>query len=467
MNAERQRLLDDQQEKTDWRLWGPYLSERQWGTVREDYSENGDAWNYFTHEQARSRTYRWGEDGLGGISDNNQWLCFAIAVWNGQDRILKERLFGLTGPQGNHGEDCKEIYYYLDATPTHSYLKFLYKYPLAEYPYDELIRRNPDSRHEPEFEIFDTDAFKNNHYVDMQVEYAKVSFDDVLIRLSVRNLSSETAQIRLLPQWWFRNIWSWKPGEFQEPSIRMDGEHCALANHQQLGEYRLYADTKNPFLFTNNESNVGRIRRMQVEPGYFKDAFHDYVIEGKKEAVNPEQVGTKCAVDYDLKIAPGQQQIVQLRLSRSQHENPFAEFSTVFDQRINEANEFYDTIQNQIDDADAKSIQRQAFAGLIWTKQFYCYDVARWQQGDPTRPDPPRHRIDIRNRDWDHLKNADVISMPDKWEYPWYAAWDLVFHCIPLAIDRRRICQTAIVVDAERMVHASQRSDSGIRMEFQ
>ena len=436
--AERQRLAENQAGRQDWRRWGPYLSERQWGTVREDYSPGGTAWEYFPHDHARSRAYRWGEDGLAGFSDDWQHLCLSLALWNGRDPILKERLFGLTNAEGNHGEDVKELYYYLDATPTHSYLKFLYKYPQAEFPYARLVeenrRRNAD---QPEFELLDTGLFDADRYFDVFVEYAKAAPDDILMLVTVHNRApggGPPARLTLLPQLCFRNTWSWIPNSAR-PKMSADNGGLAIEHHE-LGSFHLACDGNPTLLFCENETNVRRVFGQPEAKGFFKDAFHEYLIAGNKSAVNPARTGTKAGALYELTVAAGQSATVRLRLAKSDSTSagkPWADFDAIFAQRLSEADEFYAGLQQAIKDPDARLVQRQAFAGMIWSKQFFHYDVPLWLRGDPAQPPPPPERKHGRNSDWKHLNNADVISMPDKWEYPWFAAWDLAFHCVALS----------------------------------
>ncbi|MDY7012374.1 MAG: glucosidase [Cyanobacteriota bacterium] len=440
MNREHQRLEESRTGKTPWKRWGPYTSERQWGTVREDYSADGSAWDYFPHDQARSRAYRWGEDGIAGLSDDRQLLCFAIALWNGNDPILKERLFGLTGTQGNHGEDVKEYYFYLDSTPTHSYLKFLYKYPQAEYPYARLIEENQRRGREGlEFELSDTGIFDDNRYFDVFVEYAKASAEDILIRIEIVNRGPETATLHLLPTLWFRNTWSWEEGS-EKPRLEArpsDSSGTAIAAfHPQLGQRWLYGDGDIPLLFTENETNNQRLYGAENASPYVKDGINDYVVGGREKAVNPERVGTKCSLHYTFSVEPGETQTVKLRwCDRANLEEPLAEeFEQIRSSRQAEADEFYHQIAPFEMSQELRNIQRQAFAGLLWTKQYYDYEVDRWLEGDPTLPPPPPQRKKGRNRQWTHFESIDVLSMPDKWEYPWFAAWDLAFHCIPLAM---------------------------------
>ena len=442
-NAEQRRLAQDHTGVKRWKRWGPYVSERQWGTVREDYSPNGNAWEYFPHDHARSRAYRWGEDGIAGICDRQQRLCLALALWNGKDQILKERLFGLTNSQGNHGEDVKEVYYYLDATPTHSYLKMLYKYPQREFPLAALVEENRRrGREEREFELLDTGIFNDDRYFDVFVEYAKVDATDILMLVTVHNRGPDPATIYVLPQLWFRNTWSWS-NEGEKPSLGAGADGTVVARHPSLGEYRLYLDrsetgSEPELLFCENETNCRRIYSKTEAPGYFKDAFHDYVVGGNREAVSPERIGTKGGALYRFEIPPFQSTRVRLRLAEQVGPksllNPFSRFDPMIELRRKEADNFYAELQQGIESEDAKSVQRQALAGMIWSKQFFYYDVRQWIQGDPVYPPPPAQRRLGRNHDWRHLNNADVLSMPDKWEYPWYAAWDLGFHCLALAL---------------------------------
>jgi len=428
--AERQRLAE-YPDGQGWKGWGPYLSERQWGTVREDYSPWGSAWDDFSHDQARSRAYRWGEDGIAGFSDVQSRLCFSLALWNGRDPILKERLFGLTNGQGNHGEDVKELYYYLDATPSHSYLRMLYKYPQAEFPYQRLVEENAArGLDQPEFEILDSGAFDGDRYFDVFVEYAQVKPGDILVRIRAINHGPRTAPLWLLPQIWFRNTWSWTTAS-PRPDMRRNRNAIAI-DHPELGGYLAYCDLGRP-LFTDNDTNVTRLYGVPAEGRYFKDAFHEYVVNGRRDAVNPTEHGTKAGFLERLDLAPGQSGEIRLRLTRSHLAEPFADFETVFSERIGEADAFYADLARGIDDPDVRLVQRQAFAGMIWTKQFFYFDVAEWLNGDPAQPAPPDVRRQGRNREWTHLNNADVLSVCDKWEYPWFAAWDLAFHTIPLA----------------------------------
>ena len=432
MSAEQTRLKEADTGQVHWRKWGPYLSERQWGTVREDYSPDGSAWDHFPHEMARSRAYRWGEDGLAGLCDDQQRLCLSVALWNGRDPILKERLFGLTNHEGNHGEDVKECYDYLDATPTHSYLRMLYRYPQAAFPYAELVEENQRrGKGEGEYELADTGVFEDGRYFDVYVEYAKAGPDDILMRISVRNQADVEAAIHVLPQVWFRNTWSWET-DAEKPELRVEAGQV-VCEHFKLGRLFLQADEDPEWLCCENETNRLKLWG-QSEPGHYKDAFHGHVVDGREEAVNPERRGTKAAAHYTRTLPAGGTATIRLRLTSEPADAPFEGFDEVFDSRIEEADDFYAAIQQGIENPGARRLQRLAFAGLIWTKQFYCYDVARWLDGDPAQPPPPPQRRHKRNWQWRHLNNAEVLSMPDAWEYPWYASWDLAFHCIPLTV---------------------------------
>ena len=440
MTAEERRLQEDHSRKANWKRWGPYLSERQWGTVREDYSAYGTAWEYFPHDHARSRAYRWGEDGLGGICDRHQYICFALALWNGKDPILKERLFGLTGNEGNHGEDVKEYYYYLDSTPTHSYMKFLYKYPQREFPYARLVEENRRrGKRELEFELIDTGVFDDNRYFDVTIEYAKAGPDDILIRIEATNRGPEPAPLHLLPTVWFRNTWSWGLDE-RRPKLRRDASAEAAAiklDHYYYGSRWLYCEGSPALVFTENDTNNQRIFDYENPSPYVKDGINDFVVHGVKTAVNPNDYGTKAAAHYVSTVASGETMIVRLRLSPTapaSAERLNGTFDTQIAQQRAEAEEFYRTVVPDGITPDRQNVMRQALAGVLWSKQFYHYDLNRWLKGDPAGPEPPRERLNGRNHEWRHLYNADVISMPDKWEYPWYAAWDLAFHCIALAI---------------------------------
>ncbi|MEA3274051.1 MAG: glucosidase [Pseudomonadota bacterium] len=432
-SEEHARLAELTARTKRWHQWGPYLGDRQWGTVREDYSPDGTAWEYFPHDHARSRAYRWGEDGIAGVSDSQQRLCLALALWNGHDPILKERLFGLTNAEGNHGEDVKELYYHLDATPTHSYLKFLYKYPQREFPYAALVQENRRrSRDQPEYELLDTGVLDEDRYFDVLVEYAKAELDDILMQVTVRNRGPEAAELHLLPQLWFRNTWAWGFGATR-PHLCALGPGEALAHHAELGEYRWYLDGAPELLFCDNDTNVRRHYGMESE-GYFKDAFHDSLVHGRGEAVNPLRSGTKAAGHYRMTV-PAQGQVrVRVRLAQGGRTAAFDSFDALLEGRRAEANAYYAILQHGLADEDARHVQRQALAGMIWSKQFYYFDVPQWLDGDPAMQPPPAERRHGRNWEWRHLNNADIISMPDKWEYPWYAAWDLAFHCVTLAL---------------------------------
>lgn len=443
--AEEVRLQESYDRTANWHRWGPYLAERQWGTVREDYSKEGDCWTYFPHDHARSRAYRWGEDGLLGITDRECRLCFSLALWNGKDPILKERLFGLTGPEGNHGEDVKEAYFYLDSTPTHSYLKALYKYPQAEFPYELLRTENARrSKLEPEFELVDTGVFDDSRYFDVFAEYAKSGPDDILIRVTIANRAAEAATIHLLPTLWFRNTWTWgctHEGCERKPRLSLQRDGSLLADHATLNRFRLYFEqpagaAEVPVLFTENESNQMHLFDTPGTMQPAKDAFHDYVIDGKAAAISLTSRGTKASPHYVFEIPAGGEIVVRLRLSSETElpERPFgSEFEEVFAARIAEADLFYASKIPAGTPAQERLIARQAYAGLLWSKQFYHYAVEDWLKGDPDMPTPPASRLEGRNADWKHLFNRDIISMPDKWEYPWYAAWDLAFHMIPMA----------------------------------
>ena len=445
--AEHSRLEQARERKVDWKKWGPYLSERQWGTVREDYSENGDAWNFFSHDQARSRAYRWGEDGLAGISDDKQHLCFALALWNGKDPILKERLFGLTNSEGNHGEDVKEYYFYLDSTPTHSYMKYLYKYPQAAYPYEELVSTNRRrTRGDYEYELIDTGVFDDDRYFDVFVEYAKGSADDILVKITAANRGPEAATLHLLPTLWFRDDWSAWIAESnraaQKPSLRQvpgpAGASAVAAEHSELGELILCCEGDVPLLFTENETNHARLFPvLKNESAYAKDGINDFVVAGKQDAVNPAREGTKVAAHYQLSIGPGQSQVVRLRLckaSPNQKLEPFGkQFEAVFADRLREADAFYESVTPPSVSKDAANVMRQALAGMLWSKQFFFFDGDNWLDEHHSNPLHSGYR-QARNSEWFHMLNQDIISMPDKWEYPWYAAWDLAFHTLPLSI---------------------------------
>jgi hypothetical protein len=449
MNAEQIRLVEDREGKSAWKKWGPYLSERQWGTVREDYSEKGDAWNYFTHDQARSRAYRWGEDGLAGISDEEQRLCFAVALWNGKDPILKERLFGLTNSESNHGEDVKEYYFYLDSTPTHSYMKYLYKYPQAAFPYEKLVNVSRQRRREEfEYELIDTGVFDQDRYFDVFVEYAKNSPEDIAIQISIHNRGQGAAELHVLPTLWFRNRWSWHESS-DRPMLQeeghADGVSVIKAVDCGLGEHWLYCEGDVPLLFTQNETNTERIFGVPNRSPYVKDSIDSYIVHGREGAVNPDKQGTKAAAHYRVTVPAGECKSVRLRLSgvdataatRSKRKaiDPFGgSFDAILQARREDADEFYSDIIPSKLDADGANVMRQALAGMLWSKQFYLYDVDKWLEERGSDPFKPMRKIAPRNDHWHHMYNGDVISMPDKWEYPWYAAWDLAFHVLALTL---------------------------------
>lgn len=447
MSAEQIRLDEAREESASWKKWGPYLSERQWGTVREDYSEGGDAWNYFTHDQARSRAYRWGEDGLAGISDDKQRLCFALALWNGKDPILKERLFGLTNSESNHGEDVKEYYFYLDSTPTHSFMKYLYKYPQSPFPYADLVEAScRRGRHEFEYELIDTGVFDHDRYFDVFVEYAKKSPEDILVRITVHNRGPEPAELHILPTLWFRNQWSWL-GDAPRPvltQVDTPPEQCVLkASDPALGDRYLYCELGGAPLFTENETNTQRVFGVSNRTPYVKDSINDYVVDGRTEAVNPERKGTKAALHYCVMVNPGEPQVLRLRLSDVEPaahaefngEGPLgAHFDEIMQLRHKEADDFYREITPASLNADQANVMRQALAGMLWSKQFYYYDVDKWLEERGSDPFKTERKAAPRNEHWHHMYNGDVISMPDKWEYPWYAAWDLAFHVLALSL---------------------------------
>jgi hypothetical protein len=446
MNKEQQRLEEARKPDSPWKKWGPYLSERQWGTVREDYSDDGNAWNYFSHEHSHARAYHWGEDGLAGLSDDRQRLCFALALWNGRDPVLKERLFGLTNGQGNHGEDVKEYYYYLDCTPTHSYMKYLYKYPQAAYPYEQLVRTNQQrSRKDFEYELINTGVFDQDRYFDVFVEYAKESPEDILIQISIHNRGAAPADIHVLPTLWFRNVWSWGQ-ENPRPVLKAsDKLPCAVkATEADLGERHLYCEGRPALLFTENETNAQRLFGGQNRTPFVKDGIHNFIVRGEINAVNPEETGTKVAAHYRLTVPSGEAQVVHLRLTSvaptalDKAYGKGGAFGKHFDEvlrlRRQEADEFYAALIPDVLDADSALVARQAFAGLLWSKQFYFFDVKRWLAERGSDPFRPSARRSPRNEQWHHLYSADVISMPDKWEYPWFAAWDLAFHVVPLTL---------------------------------
>ena len=434
-SEEHQRVQAMQAGQSEWRRWGTYVSERQWGSVREDYSADGDAWNYFTHDQARSRAYRWGEDGIAGFCDDRQLLCLSLALWNGRDPILKERLFGLTNQQGNHGEDVKELYYYVDAVPSHAYCKMLYKMCQGEYPYQQLLDENARrDRSKPEFELLDTGLFNDDRYFDVEVEYAKASADDILMLVTAHNRGPDPATIHLLPQVWFRNVWSWsddyaRPHMFEERPGLIHGDHAVL------GRFNVAFDTPDRLAFCENGTNATKVFGAQQSPGYFKDGIDEFVVGGREAAINPAMRGTKAA-GIHRRVVPSLGSVtVRVRLRVGAEPNPgFADFDAVMARRRQEADAFYAMVQSGVQDADMRLVQRQAFAGLLWSKQFYYFDVAEWLDGDPRQPQPPPERRTSRDAGWRHLSAADIISMPDKWEYPWFAAWDLAFHCVSLSL---------------------------------
>ncbi|MEP6571320.1 MAG: glucosidase [Gemmatimonadota bacterium] len=434
LTAEAARLRDDSARGKAWKRWGPYLSERQWGTVREDYSPHGSAWDYLPHDHARSRTYRWGEDGIAGFSDDQQRLCLSLALWNEQDPILKERLFGLTNAEGNHGEDVKENYYFLDATPTHSYLKMLYKYPQRAFPYAELLEENRRrGLGGSEYELADTGIFDEDRYFDVFAEYAKADVDDILLRITVHNRGPEAAPIHVLPHLWFRNTWSWRDGSVR-PSLRATSATCIDATHLELGDFRWHCDGEPTLLVTNNETNTERLYGVALQRPGAKDAFHDHVVHGRSVVLPEGEAGTKAAAHYRFVVPAGGSIVVRLRLGATDLKHPFDDFDAIVAERQAEADAFYHHVQADLIDPDARLVQRQAFAGMIWSKQFFYFDIPEWLAGDAPQPTPPPERRKGRNADWKHLNNADIISMPDTWEYPWYAAWDLAFHCIPFAL---------------------------------
>ena len=426
MNKEQTRLTD-----LTWKKWGPYVSDRQWGTVREDYSANGDAWNYITHDMARSKAYRWGEEGIGGICDRDQTLCFAVALWNKKDPILKERYFGLSNPEGNHGEDVKELYYYLENTPTHSYQKMLYKYPQNEYPYAWLVEENKRrGRNDPEFELIDTGTFDQNAYFDIFIEYAKNTQDDILVKITVHNRGSHDAELNVLPTIWFRNTWDWGYSDYV-PELTADSHGVIEVYHNELKQLWLNAEGSPDLLFCNNNTNTKRLYNYDDGRRYYKDGINDYIVHGA-DTLNPKKTGTKAAVNYDIKVLAEQSVTLRLRLSKDAA-NGFGDFDEIFNARVAESGKFYDDLQLGNKNDDRRMVQRQAYAGMLWSKQFYYYDVRHWINGDPAEPAPPTERLNGRNSKWMHLNTKDIISMPDKWEYPWFAAWDLAFHCLPLA----------------------------------
>ena len=434
MDAEKRRLIETERRAQHWRRWGPYLSDRAWGTVREDYSPHGTAWEYFPFEHAHLRAYRWGEDGIAGICDNHQRLCFALAFWNTRDPILKERLYGLSGNQGNHGEDVKEIYYYLNSTPTHSYMKCLYKYPQAEFPYGQLVEVNRNrTRDDFEFELLDTGVFNEDRYFDIFVEYAKADANDIVIRITAVNRGPETAPLHVLPTLWFRNTWSWEPGA-KRPALAKSADGSIEIQEDSLGTFRFTYDGQPPLLFTENDTNTNALWGWSGNERYLKDAFHRRVIHGREDAVNPGQRGTKACAWYRFDLDPAEAKVIRLRLTlRTEPSRLIRDSDDIFAERIAEAQEFYSFAPPGLSE-DGRRVQQQAFAGLLWSKQFYHFVVERWLKGDPGQPTPPVSRLTGRDSRWIHLFNQDVISMPDKWEFPWYASWDLAFHMIPMAL---------------------------------
>lgn len=438
LTAEQRRLNAHLRRDANWKNWGPYLAERAWGTVREDYSTDGSAWDYFPHDHARSRAYRWNEDALAGFCDRNQHLCFGLALWNGKDPYLKERLYGLSGPDGNHGEDVKELYWYLDSTPTHSFASMRYRYPQAEFPYQQLVEENARRGYtDREYEISDTGVLDDNRFFDITVSYAKASENDILITITARNHADRSATIKLIPQLWFRNTWSWgyaagpQDNVSQMPQIRVDADNSLLSQHPLLGNYHLYWQGRPEVLVTENNTNKASLFGIPNETPWVKDAFHRYVVDGEKTAVNPEKTGTKAALLYSLRIEAQGSRSLQLRLCSSPKNKPFTGFKPILNRRKNEADEFYRTIQSKTLSDEHRAVQRQAFAGMLWSKQLYYYNVRQWINGDPANT---VERSNERNKHWLHMDNFDVMSMPDKWEYPWYAVWDTAFHCLPLAV---------------------------------
>jgi hypothetical protein len=448
MNAEQLRLKNK-----EWQTWGPYVSERQWGTVREDYSPEGQPWEYTTHDMARSKAWRWGEEGIAGICDKQQRLCFALSFWNKKDPILKERLFGVNAFEGNHGEDVKELYYYLDSTPTHSYMKMLYKYPQAEYPYTWLLQENKRrSRLDPEFEIIDTGIFNEDNYFDIFVEYAKANPTDILIRITVKNQGLQNASLNVLPTVWFRNTWAWGYDAYKPNMFAIDDDVIEI-QHRDLGKLKMYCQNTNALLFCDNETNSPKLYNYDDGKKYYKDGINDHIVHNAA-TFNSDRGGTKAASNYDLVVEAKQSQTIRLRLTSQDFENAFEGFEDIFSQRIQEADAFYADTQKKVQTEEEKTVQRQAFAGMLWSKQFYYYNVDQWLKGDPEGPKPSEERMKGRNSDWKHLVNADIISMPDKWEYPWYAAWDLAFHCLALAlVDPEFAKQQLIVLTHDWYMH--------------
>src|SRR5271170_4662122 len=437
-----------------WQRWGPYLSDRQWGTVREDYSPYGTAWEYLSHDHARSRAYRWGEDAIGGFGDDQLLLCLGLALWNGRDPILKERLFGLTNSEGNHGEDVKELYYYLDGTPTHSYMRMLYKYPQTAFPYTQLVEENRRrGKDMPEFELIDTGVFAENRHFDVEIEYAKGDVDDILMQVTVYNRAPEEASLHMLPQLWARNTWSWKPESMKPRILAREGSSVSV-DHPLLPLMRLRCEGAPELLFCENETNIRRLWGMDAPGEYFKDGINDYIVNGDRGAVNPARLGTKVAAHYRMTLPGGGEARLRLRLTRDGDASGFDDFGSIFRQRRAEADEFYAALQHDMDDADTRRVHRQALAGMLWTKQFYYFDIPEWLDGDPLQPAPPESRKHGRNSEWRHLNNADIISVPDKWEYPWYASWDLAFHSVMLArVDPEYAKQQLVLLTRDWYMH--------------
>ncbi len=456
MNIEKQRLIGLDKNPL-WKKWGPYVSDRQWGTVREDYSPDGSAWEYFPHDMARSRAYRWSEDGIGGICDDQQHICFALALWNHKDPIIKERFFGLTGNEGNHGEDVKEYYYYQDSTPTHSYMKMMYRYPQEEFPYSDLVSVNSKRpRSQEEYDLIDTDIFGENKFFDVYIEYAKNDSEDICIRLEIVNKYHEDKELVVLPTVWFRNTWDWDHGTEKPSLFAVTGNEIRLTKHGEELQYNFYLDQHPELLFCENETNTNRVFGWGNGKSYFKDGINNYIVDGKKEAVNPALVGTKASGAYYINVAANNNYIIRLRLSKDKFENPFENFDGIFAQRKNEADSFYEELQEHIRDEELKNIQRQAYAGMMWGKQYYNFDVSRWLDGEPNQPHIPSNRANGRNASWRHMHCSEIISMPDKWEYPWFAAWDLAFHCIPIArIDPAFAKKQLLLLLDEKHLHPS------------
>ena len=432
MNKEKERLREYSSAKSDWKLWGPYIAERQWGTVREDYSANGDAWHYSNHDQSRSKAYRWSEEGMAGICDRKQLLCFSVALWNGKDPILKETFFGLSGNEGNHGEDIKEYFYYLDNVPTHSYMKMLYKYPQNEFPYRQLVEENKKrTRLQREYELIDTGIFNDDEYFDVFIEYAKNDPTDILIKITVFNRGKESAELHIIPQVWFRNTWAWGYDDYKPEMAQKSGKAIQI-DHNRLGQYFLYYEDGEA-LFCENETNGERLYGTSNE-NFSKDGLNDFIVNGRAESVSSHKKGTKAGINYKISVKGHSYKSLRLRLTTHRNKDFLKDFEAIFDDRISESDTFYADIQKGLKDKEKREIQRQAFAGLLWNKQYYHYDISRWLRGDPAQPKPPDQRLNGRNSEWIHLENEDIISMPDKWEYPWYAAWDLAFHCIPISL---------------------------------